>query len=91
MGNLNGEFVGEVARKLEPIFQFTGHCWGNSEGCPSASEIQSAIYELWESAQKYGLPTGTGGIWLDADGDEIVISYRQEIEFHFCDGKTQMA
>lgn len=84
MKKLNEQFVREVAEKLEPIYVFNSHHWGNDDECPRADEIASVIYELWNSAQHKGFSSvGTGGISLEEDGEEIVISYSRTMEFHW--------
>ena len=89
MKKLNEQFVREVAEKLEPIYVFNSHHWGNDDECPRADEIASAIYELWDSAQHHGFPIASGGISLEEDGEEIIISYSRTIEFRW-ESKTLM-
>lgn len=91
MKELNVDFVAEVASKLEPVFQFTNHTWSDDEYTPSAEEIAKVIGELYEGGQERGFPIGTGGIWLDYDGDDLVIEYRQSIEFRWEKGQVFMA
>jgi len=91
MQKLNVDFVAETAEKLEPIFKFNSHYWGWEEREPTAKEIEAAIYELYASGEKHSFPIGTGGIWLDTDGNDWVIEYRQSIEFRWDKGAVYMA
>lgn len=91
MKPLNADFVAEVAEGLEPIYQYNNHHWGNEEETPRTPEIERAIYKLYASGSKLGFPIGSGGIWLDEDGDGLVIEYRRSIEFRWDGGSLYMA
>lgn len=71
-----------------PIFKFLDHTWGNLMRPPRAEEIVVEINDLWADLKSEDGAISCGGITVETEDEQPMISYSKTISFLYAAGES---